>query len=123
MLKTIRLRQLVFATLLCASFYILAQCATVYFYVSAFEDFVRDQVKFAPFRHGVDENNLFVNIVDAARYYNLEVDPQQIKIRKTTRIPGMSWTTLGVDVTYTASLDLSLFKRPLHFHTSATVAY
>src|SRR6516162_3946304 len=117
----INLRQLFFVTLLCSSFYAVTKFATVYFYVSEFQNFVRDEVKFAPFRERADEKHLLLNILDAARYYNIEVDPNEIKIHKTVTIPGMTWSTLGVDVSYTALVDLSLFKQPLRFHTAASV--
>jgi hypothetical protein len=119
----ITLRQLSFAITLTLAFYALNQLAVVYFYVWAFQDSVIDEVKFAPMRDQMDEARIFMHIRDAARYYNVEVDPKEIKISKKTTIPGMSWTTLGVDVTYTALVDLSVVKRPLHFHTTASVAY
>ena len=122
MLK-ITLRHLAFAAVVCLSFYTLTKYATAYFYVSAFQDFIKDEVKFAPFRERADEAHISLQIRDAARFYKLQVDPREIKVRKTPTIPGMTWTTLGVDVTYTALVDLSLFKQPLHFHTAASVAY
>ena|SRR5579862_9402970 len=119
----ITLRQLFFVTFLLSSFYAFTQFATAYFYVSEFQDFIQDQVKFAPLRERADEMHLAMNIVDAARYYNLEIDPKEIKIRKTATVPGTSWSTLAVDVTYTAFVDLDVFKQPLRFHTSSSVAY
>jgi len=119
----ITVRQIFFAAFLCSSFYAFTQFATVYFYVTEFQDFIKDEVKFAPFRERADEAHLLAQIRDAARYYNLRIDPNEIKIRKTATIPGMTWTTLGVDVTYSALVDLSLFQQPLHFHTAASVAY
>src|SRR5215471_10984058 len=107
-----------------SSAYAFARVAAVYFYVSEFQSFVKDEVTFAPVREGTDETRIFERIRDAARYYNLRIDrPTDIKIRKTVTIPGMTWTTLGVDVNYTALVDLRLFKHPLHFHTAASVEY
>jgi hypothetical protein len=117
------LRHLLFAAIFSLAFYTFTQFATVYFYVWEFQDFVKDEVKFAPFRENADENRVFLHILDAARYYNLEIDPKEIKVSKAITIPGMAWTTLGVDVDYTALVDLKGFKHPLHFHTKASVAY
>ncbi len=123
MLRT-TLRYAAFLAILYSSAYAFARIAAVYFYVTEFQDFVKQEVKFAPFRKGTDETRLFEDIRDAARFYNLQIDPaKDIKIRKTTTIPGMTWTTLGVDVKYTALVDLNLYKHPLHFHTAASVAY
>lgn len=119
----ITLRHLFWTTFLCSSFYAFTQFATVYFYVSEFQEFIKDQVKFAPLRESADETHLRTTILDGARYYNVKIDPDEIKIQKTLTIPGMTWSTLGVDVSYTALVDLSLFKQPLRFHTAASVAY
>lgn len=117
------LRHVFLATILSASFYAFTQFAAVYFYVWAFQDFVSDEVKFLPMREGTDEHHLPEHILDMARHYNVQLNPKEIKIRKTVTIPGMTWTTLGVDVSYTALVDLSLFKQPLRFHTAASVVY
>jgi len=104
--------------------YVFARVAAVYFYVTEFQSFVQDEVMFAPVREHADETHLFERIRDAAGYYNLKIDrPADIKIRRSITIPGMTWTTLGVDVKYTALVDLSLYKQPLHFHTAASVDY
>ena len=117
-------RSLIFLTVLYSSAYAFARIAAVYFYVTEFQDFVKQEVKFAPVRNNTDETRLFEHIRDAARFYNLQIDPSKdIKIRKTVTIPGMNWTTLGVDVKYTALVDLNVIKHPLHFHTAASVAY
>lgn len=118
------IRPLMFFVVLYSAVYLFGRVASVYFYAEEFQDFVNDQVKFAPFRQNTDEVRLSEQIRDAARYYNLRIDrPGDIKIHKTQTIPGMTWTTLGVDVRYTALVDLSLFKQPVHFHTAASVAY
>ncbi len=109
------MRQLFCVTLLCSSFYAVTKFASVYFYVSAFQDFVKNEVEFAPFRERADEKHLLVNILDAARYYNLEVDPNEIKIHKTVTIPGMTWSTTGVDFSYTHLGYLSFFTKHLTF--------
>jgi hypothetical protein len=119
----ITLRQLSFALTLSLCFYVLNQFAAAYFYVWEFQDSVVDEVKFAPMRDQMDEGRIFLHIRDAARYYNLEMDPSEIKVSKRATIPGMTWTTLGVDLTYTALVDLSLFKHTLHFHTTASAVY
>ena len=117
-------RGLVLVIAFYSSAYALARVAAVYFYVSEFQNFVQDEVAFAPFREASDETHIFEHIRDAARYYNIRIDqPTDIKIRKTVTIPGMTWTTLGVDVNYTALVDLSVFKHPVHFHTKASVQY
>ena len=117
-------RGLVLVIAFYSSAYGLARVAAVYFYVSEFQSFVQDEVAFAPFREASDETHIFEHIRDAAQYYNIRIDrPTDIKIRKTVTIPGMTWTTLGVDVNYTALVDLSLFKHPVHFHTTASVQY
>jgi hypothetical protein len=126
-MSKIALRQLALGAILCFSFYAFTQLAAVYFYVWAFEDFVTNEVKFTPFRNPAAVGVLPLNILDAARYYNLQLDPKEIKVSRTVTIPGMTWSTLGVDVAYTANLDFIVFKRPLrvplHFHTRASVEY
>jgi hypothetical protein len=118
------LRSVIFLTILYSSAYAFARIAAVYFYVTEFQDFVKQEVKFAPVRNNTDETRLFEHIRDAARFYNLEIDPaNDIKIQKTVTIPGMHLTTLGVDVKYTALVDLNVIKRPLHFHTAASATY
>ena len=117
------LRQMFFGTILTISLYVFTQFATVYFYVWEFQDFVNDEVKFAPTRESVHEDHLIWHIADMARYCKVELDPKQIRIRKTATIPGMTWTTLAVDVTYSAPVDLSLYTHPLHFHTKASIVY
>ena len=118
------LRSIIFLTVLYSTAYAFARIASVYFYVTEFQDFVKQEVKFAPFRQGTDETRIYEHIRDAAQFYNLQIDPSRdITIRKSATIPGMQWTTLGVDVNYTALVDLNVIKHPLHFHTAASVAY
>jgi hypothetical protein len=119
----IGLKFLIFVMILNASLYAFTQFATVYFYVWEFQDLVKDEVKFAPARESASEDHLASHIVEMAQYYNIKLDPKGIKIKKKVTIPGMTWTTLAVDVTYSAPVDLTFYKQPLHFHTAASVVY
>jgi hypothetical protein len=117
------IRLLIFGTILCSCFYAFGQFATVYFYVWEFQDFVNSEVRSIPTRDVVPEVHLITQIVDMARYCKIELDPKQIRIRKKVTIPGMTWTTLAVDVTYSAPVDLHVYRQPLYFHTTASVVY
>jgi len=119
----ITVRQLIFGTILGSLLFAFAQCAPVYFYAWEFDDFIKDEVKFAPLRESTYEDHLRAHILDLARHYKFDLDPKQIRISKTPTIPGMSWQTLSVEVTYSAPVDLDLFTRELHFHTIASIAY
>jgi len=119
----ITMRQLIFGTILSCSVFAFAQCAPIYFAAWEFDDFIKDEVRFAPLRESVQEDHLRAHILEVAKHYKLQLDPKEIEITKTTTIPGMSWKTLSVDVTYSAPVDLNLFQRQLHFHTTASIAY
>ena len=108
--------------LLIAAFYAGLQYAQLYFYASAFDDFIRDEVKFAPTRESTDEDHLRTHILDASQQYGMTVEPKDIRVTKT-RDPDHQLQMLDVEVTYSAPLDFSLFKRQLNFRTDATVSY
>lgn len=98
------------------------QYAQLYFYASAFDDFIRDEVKFAPTRESTDEDHLRNHILNASQQYGMSVEPKGIRVTKA-RDPDHQLQTLQVDVTYSALLNLSLFKRQLNFRTNANVSY
>jgi hypothetical protein len=113
----------ILAMILNASLYAFTQFATVYFYVWESQDLVKDEVKFAPARESASEDHLVSHIVEMAQYHNIKLDPKGIKIKKKVTIPGMTWMTLAVDVSYSAPVDLTFYRQPLHFHTTASVVY
>jgi len=104
-----------------AGFFAGAKYAQVYFYASEFDDFVKDEVKFAPTRESTDSDHLTEHILDAAGQYGVDLDARDIKIRKTHTSEDIE--TLTVDVNYSAELDLQVYKPALHFHSTATISY
>ena len=110
--------------MLITAFYGGAKYAQMYFYVAAFDDFVKDEVKFAPTRESTDKEHLNEHITDAAEQYGMHLDTKGINIEKQHfESEGSYIDTLRVDVSYSAELDLNVYKPHIQFHTTASVTY
>jgi hypothetical protein len=105
-----------------ATFYVGVQYAKVYFYVTEFNDFIADEVKFAPTRESTEEDHLQEHIRDASGQYGLEIDLGEIKVNKTHDMDN-DISTLAVDVSYSVPVDLYFFKPAAHFQTHDSVSY
>ncbi len=113
------MKRLLVFTLMAAAFFVGVQFVCVYFYVYEFDDFVKDEVKFAPIREKDTKEHLVDHITRQAMIYSLAVD--KVKVRRNT--DGESGlTTLAIDLNYTASVDLYytsfLIHRSLHASTT-----
>ena len=98
------------------------QYAQIYFYASAFDDYIRDEVRFAPARDTANEDYLKSHILSASKQYGMDVDFKGIRVKKTENYQ-QQLETLEVSVSYSAPLDLNLFKKQLRFTTDANVTY
>ena len=112
-------RLLVF-TLMAAAFFVGAQFMCVYFYVFEFDDFVKDEVKFAPIREMDTKEHLVEHITRQAMFYSLTID--DIKVHRNTDIDS-GLTTLAVDLNYTAAVDLYYTTPLLHRQLHASTIY
>src|SRR2546428_11584643 len=103
-----------------AMFFVGMQFISVFFYVWEFDDFVRDEVKFAPIREDDSKEHLVEHIKRQVQFYGLDVNQKAISIGKSID-KGYGITTLSADVTYTTPVDLFYFIYQLrrHIHTSA----
>ncbi|HLH32556.1 MAG TPA: hypothetical protein VKY31_15240 [Terriglobia bacterium] len=109
-----------------ALFFVSVQFAAVYFYAWEFDDFVRDEVKFAPMREGEEKENLKSHFQDhltqQAQFYGLTLNPQDISVdRHTDTDSGI--TNLNVEVNYTTPVDLYYFTYPIRRHITANTMY
>jgi len=103
------------------AFYAGAKYAQMYFYVAAFDDFVRDEVRFAPARKTTDKDHLTAHLMDAAGEYGVQLDPHNIQITSRQQQPNIQ--TLTVDVSYSAELDLRFYRPEIQFHSQASIYY
>ena len=116
------LKRIFVFVLIGATFFVGMQFASVYFYASEFDDFVRDELKFAPAREDDSKEHLVEHIKEQAQYYGLTLNDKDVVVDKTTdKDSGV--TTLTADVTYTSPVDLYYFTYQLRRHTHATASY
>lgn len=116
------LRRIFVFVLIGALFFVGIQFASVYFYAWEFDDFVRDEVKFAPVRESDDKAHLVEHITRQAQFYGLEIDPKSIEVVKHTDT-GSGITKLEVDVNYTSPVDLYYFTFPLRRSVRTATSY
>jgi hypothetical protein len=102
-----------------AMFFVAVQFISVFFYAWEFDDFVADEVKFAPIREDDSKEHLVEHIKRQAQFYGLNVNEKAINVDKRTDTDS-GITTLAVDVTYTTPVDLFYFTYQLrrHIHTA-----
>jgi hypothetical protein len=105
-----------------ALFFVAAQFAAVFFYAWEFDDFVRDEVKFAPMRESDEKAHLVDHIINQGQFYSLAVAPTDIEIQKHTDTDS-GITTLQVKVNYTSPVDLYYVTYPLRRSILAATTY
>ena len=116
------LKRLLIWVLLGAIFFVLIQFIPAYFYASEFDDFVKDEVKFAPTRESTDKEHLAEHITEMSLHYGVQIDPKGIIINKTQNTDS-NYETLSVSVAYTIPIDLYYFTRQLHRQVNASISY
>jgi len=105
-----------------ALFFVGLQFASVYFYAWEFDDFVRDELKFAVMREPDTEQHLVDHIRGQAQFYGLTTDQKNIRIQKH-KDPKSGLTFLAADVKYSTPVDLFYFTYQLHRHVHASTVH
>ena len=105
-----------------AAFFVGIQYIPAFFYASEFDDFVKDEVKFAPTRESTDREHLIQHITDASGHYGVQIDPKGITIAKVRNIDS-NYQTLTVSVAYSVPVDLYYVTHRLHRRVNASISY
>ena len=105
-----------------ARFFVGLQFVSVYFYAWEFDDFVRDELKFALMRERGTEQHLVDHIRDTAQFYGMTTDKKNIRIEKH-KDASSGLTFLAADVNYSTPVDLFYFTYQLHRHVHASTVY
>ena len=105
-----------------AAFFVAIQYLPAYFYASEFDDFVKDEVKFAPTRESTDREHLTQHITDASTHYGVQIDPKGITIEKTQNTDS-DYRTLTVSIAYRMPVDLYYFTPRLRRNVKASISY
>jgi hypothetical protein len=116
------LKRIFVFVLLGAMFFVGMQFISVFFYAWEFDDFVRDELKFAPAREDDSKEHLVEHITEQARYYGLTLNQRDLIVGKATDTDS-GVTTLSADVTYTTPVDLYYLTYQLRRHIHATASY
>jgi hypothetical protein len=116
------LRRLLLFVFFAAVFVAAIQFIPAYFYASEFDDFVKDEVKFASTRESTEQEHLVDHILEQAMHYGVEVNPKDIVVTKT-KSADSSYKKLTVSVAYRMPVDLYYFTYRLHFQVNASTAY
>src|SRR5712691_9362600 len=87
-----------------AMFFVGMQFISVFFYAWEFDDFVRDEVKFAPIREDDSKEHLVEHIKRQVQFYGLDVNERAINVDKRTDTDS-GITTLTMDDIYSALVD------------------
>lgn len=98
------------------------QYLPVLFYAWAFDDFVRDEVRFAPMRETAEQEHLVDHILEQARRYRVIVDKKDVRVSKT-RDPQRGIRMLAVDIDYRAPVDLYYFVHEVRFNFRTSISY
>ena len=105
-----------------ALFFVGLQFASVYFYAWEFDDFVRDELKFAMMRERHTEDRLVDHIIEQAQFYGLTTDKKNIRV-ETHHDSTSGLTFLAVDVNYSTPVDLYYSTYQLRRHVHASTRY
>ncbi len=105
-------KQLFMLLLLIVALFAGSQVIPAYFHAFQFNDFIRQEVKFAVASRRTTED-IRARIVEKAQEFNLDVKPRDIHI--TRRGPAFS-----VELDYIIPIDLRLYHRDLSFHVTET---
>ncbi len=105
-------RQLFMLVLLVAALFAGSQIIPAYFHAFQFNDFIKQEVKFAVASRR-NTQKIRARIVEKAQEFNLDVKPQDIRIVR--RGPAFS-----VELDYLIPIDLRVYHRDLSFHVEET---
>ena len=103
-------KQLLVLALLIVALFAASQFIPAYFHAFQFNDFIRQEVKFAAAARRTTEN-IRARIVEKAPEFNLAIKPKDIRI--TRRGPAFT-----VELDYIIAIDLRFYRRDLNFHVS-----
>jgi len=98
--------------LLVAAFFAGSQFVPAYFHAIQFNDFIKQEVKFALSARRTPDD-VRQHIVEEAKDLEIPVGPRDVQIEKR----GPAFT---VDFEYSIPVDLKVYKRDLTFHVSET---
>jgi hypothetical protein len=99
------LKRIFIFVLLGAMFFVGMQFLSVFFYAWEFEDFIKDELKFAVVREDDSKEHLTEHIKQQAQYYGLNINAKNILVEKSTDIDS-GITTLSADVAYATPVNL-----------------
>jgi hypothetical protein len=116
------LKRIFIIVVLTGLFFVAMQFVSVFFYAWEFDDFVRDELRFAPAREHESKEHLAEHIKEEAQYYGLSLKDKDIVIHNATDTHS-GITTLSADVSYTTPVDLYYFSYELQRHVHATAMY
>jgi len=114
------IKRLLLWILLGAGFFVVIQFIPAFFYASEFDDFVKDEVKFAPTRESTEQDHLVEHITGMSLRYGVNIDPKGITVTKTQ---NSDYRTLSVSVAYSIPIDLYYFTHQLRRQVNATISY
>ena len=103
-------------------FFVGMQFLSVFFYAWEFEDFIKDELKFAVVREDDSKEHLTEHIKEQAQYYGLNINEKNIVVEKS-KAPDSGITTVSADVTYVTPVDLFYFTYQLRRHIHALSRY
>src|SRR5262245_10680917 len=105
-------KQVALLLLLVAALYAGSQIIPIYFNAFQFNDFIKQEVKFAvASRRTVDD--IRARIVEKAKEFDLGIGPKDVHI--TRRGPSFN-----VEIDYSVPLNLRVYRRDVSFHISET---
>jgi hypothetical protein len=105
-----------------ALFFVSVQFISVFFSAFAFDDFVKDEVRYAPVRENDTKEHLVEHILEQSKFYRVILDESDIHVnRSVDKDSGV--TTLSVDLTYTSPVDLYYFTYEIRRHLHAQTKY
>jgi hypothetical protein len=105
-------RQIFLLLLLVFTLYAGSQFVPAYFHAFQFNDFIKQEVKFALSARRTPED-IRDHIVQQAKEFEIPVQPRDVQIAKR----GPAFT---VEFDYNIPIDLRVYKRDLTFHVSET---
>ena len=116
------LKRIFIFVLIGAMFFVGIQFLPVFFYAGEFDDFVRDELMFAPVREDDSKEHLVEHIKQQAQYYGFALKDKDIVIEKA-RDTDSGLTILSADVTYASPVDLYYLTYQLRRHIHVTAKY
>lgn len=116
------LRRIVIVVVVLGLFLGVLQYLPVLFYAWEFNDFINDEVKFAPMRESDENKHIVDHILEQGRKYGMVLDKNTVQLTKQYH-PESGITTLTIDVDYSAPIDFRYFLYQARFHHHASTNY